>query len=225
MSTVAVTITQVEAAGLRWWLREGTSDWSSIREVAVQRAYFTHAFKPEPGERWLDAGANIGAFACVAAAAGAEVVAYEPWPEAAELARANLRLNDLQARVLEKAVGLEGGRGRLGLSRSEWRHSLLNTGGKGYAVPVVAFADAIAGCDAAKLDIEGAERAILEAAELGSLRKLVFEWHFDHWPPTDIYLAVLDRLRQEFPEVRARKVPAGIDYRWFPPAAIVRCWR
>jgi predicted RNA methylase len=80
----------IEAAGFRWWIREGTSDYSSISEVAERRAYFTGYFKPEPGEHWLDAGANIGAFAVVAAAAGAQVTSYEPAPDNAELARRNL---------------------------------------------------------------------------------------------------------------------------------------
>lgn len=223
MSAAAVEqLQRIEAAGFRWWVRPDTSDLSAIREVAERRAYFTRAFKPEPGERWLDAGANIGAFAVVAAAAGAEVTAYEPAPDNADLARRNLRENGLQARVLEKAVALSGGIAHLGLTRSHWRHSLLHTDREGYAVPVVAFADAIAGCDAAKLDVEGAELAILaEAPDFGELRKLVLEWHFDHEPRTDVYLAALDRLREHFSEVKGRKVPAGINYDWYPPAGLV----
>jgi FkbM family methyltransferase len=225
--TVATEQTQlIEAAGFRWWIREGSSDYSSIQEVAERRAYFTRDFKPEPGERWLDAGANIGAFAVVAAAAGAEVVAYEPEPSNAHLARRNLEANDLHARVLEKAVALEGGLARLGLSSSNWRHSLLKASSDGLPVPCVSFADAIAGMDAAKLDIEGAELAILaECEDFGELRKLTFEWHFDYEPATDVYLAALDRLREHFAEVRGRKVEPGIDYDYFPPAALVRCSR
>jgi hypothetical protein len=128
--------------------------------------------------------------------------------------------------VIEKAVALEGGLARLGLSSSHWRHSLLKPSGDYLPVPVVAFADAIAGMDAAKLDIEGAELAILASCEdFGSLRKLTFEWHFDYEPLTDVYLAALDRLREHFPEVRGRKVEPGTTYDYFPPAALVRCWR
>jgi FkbM family methyltransferase len=217
---------RIEAGGFRWWVRpEHPCDLSAIREVVERRAYFTRDFRPEPGERWLDAGASIGVFAVLVAAAGAEVIAYEPTPESADLARRNLSENGLQARVLERAVALHSGFGRLGLAKAPWRNSLLRSGGEGYAVPVVSFAEAIADRDAAKLDIEGAEIAILlDARDFGRLHKLVFEWHFDHERRTDVYLAALDRLREHF-EVRGRVVEPHTRYEWYPPAAIVRCWR
>jgi hypothetical protein len=90
---------------------------------------------------------------------------------------------------------------------------------------VVAFEQVIAGADGCKLDIEGAEIEILQAADFGGLRKLVLEWHFDYERRTDVYLAVLRRLGEHFSEVSGRKVPPGVDYDWFPPAAIVRCAR
>jgi FkbM family methyltransferase len=227
MSAVPVErLERIEAAGFRWWTRPGTSDETAVDEVAVRRTYWRRDFHVEPGERWLDAGANMGAFAVPAVAAGAEVVCYEPWPESADLVRRNLRENGLRARVIEKAVALEGGVARLGIAKSVWRHSLLRTRGRGVSVPVVAFADAIAGMDAAKLDIEGAEIELLQRADdFGSLRKLVFEWHFDYERATDVYLATLDRLREHFDEVSGRKVKPGIDYVWFPPSAVVRCRR
>lgn len=226
------TLQRVRVAEFEWWVRAGTSDLTSIREVAEKRAYFAGDCQPEPGEHWLDGGANIGAFTVVVAAAGARVTAYEPWPPSAELARRNLRENGLTGRVLEKALALEAGTARLGLARTEyaeWRHSLLRQGGDGHMTPVVAFADAVAGVDAVKLDVEGAEIALLTAPgleqALAGVGKLCFEWHFDYAPATDLYLGVLERLRGVFAHVRARSVPAGTDYRWFPPAAIVRCWR
>ena len=230
MSAATTAARQVELAGYRWWIRD-RGDVSSIKEVVERRAYFTRRVHPEPGERWVDAGANIGAFAVVAAAAGAQVTSYEPWPESAALARRNLVENDLGGEVREQAIALDAGVGRLNLARgSQWRHSLLRRAGERtareqVAVRVVAFADAIAGADGCKLDIEGAEIPILGVADFGSLRKLVFEWHFDYERQTDVYLGVLDRLREHFAEVSGRKVPPGVEYRWFPPAAIVRCLR
>lgn len=229
MTAAADTLQRVEVGSFQWWIREGTSDLTAIREVAEKDCYFTRAFQPEPGERWLDAGANVGAFAVVCAAKGAHVTAYEPEPENAALARRNLRENELRpphARVVEKAIAFEGGFASLGLSKSAWRHSLLRTKGTLVQVPVVAFADAIKDMDGAKLDIEGAEIEILrETTDYGSLRKLVFEWHFDHCRPTDVYLDVLDRLAAHWTEVKGPRVKPGIDYTFFPPAALVRCTR
>lgn len=222
----------IERHGLRWWIRPETSDLTSIDEVVGRRVYFTRYFAPGAGERWLDAGANVGAFSVLVAATGASVTAYEPWPDSADLARRNLRENGLQGRVLEKAVALEGGVARLGLASTEyaqWRHSLLNADGQGFAVPVVALAEIVRDFDCVKLDIEGSEIAILraglDAVAWRGVRKLVFEWHFDHERATDIYHDVLYNLSGIFPNVRGRKVPPGVDYTWFPPAALVRCWR
>jgi FkbM family methyltransferase len=228
MSTVAerLDLVQVECGGFHWLIRPGSSDESVLDEVVRRRSYFTRAFHPEPGERWLDAGANIGTFAVLTTAAGATVTAYEPWPEHAELARRNLALNGLTARVREKAVALHRGTGRLGLSRSLWRHSLLKQRAEGLAVPVVAFEDAIAGMDGAKLDIEGAEIELLQAVEdFGHLHKLVFEWHFDYERSTDVYLDVLARLAEHFRYVNGRKVKPGTQYTFFPPSSLVRCSR
>jgi FkbM family methyltransferase len=219
----------IERHGLRWWVREDTSDLKSIDEVVGDRAYFTRYFDVEAGDVWLDAGANIGAFSVYVGSKGAEVTAYEPHPDNAELARRNLRENGVEARVWEKAVALTGGLARLGLASTayaQWRHSILLTQGDGFAVPVVALADLLPRYDCVKLDIEGSEIAILRSGtDWSAQRKLTFEWHFDHEQRTDVYLDVIANLQEQFPNVRYRKVPPGENYRWFPPAALVRCWR
>lgn len=219
----------VERHGFRWWVRPDTSDLTSIDEVVGRGTYFTRYFAPEPGDVWLDAGANVGAFSVLVAAAGADVEAYEPWADNADLARRNLRENGLGGRVVEKAVTLHGGLARLGLASTDyaqWRHSLLHSGGEGHAVPTTALPTILPRFNAVKLDIEGSEIEILRAGlDWSGIRKLTFEWHFDHERDTNVYLDVLAQLGEAFPNVRGRKVPADEQYRWFPPAALVRCWR
>lgn len=214
--------------GYSWWLRPGTSDKTSVDEVVGKDSYFTKEFKPGSRDRWLDAGANIGAFSVIVGTVAAGVDAYEPHPANAELALRNIRANRARARVHAMAVAETAGVATLGLASTDyaqWRHSLLlSDDNGGIEVPVAAFADAVAGCDCAKLDIEGSEIELLQTADLSCLRKLVFEWHFDRERDTNVYLGVVERLHDVFARVSYRHVPPDTQYNWFPPAAVVRCW-
>lgn len=216
--------TPVTRHGFKWWLRPGTSDLTSVNEVVGRRAYFTREFQPAAGEHWLDGGANIGAFSVLVGAI-TNVRAYEPHPANAALARRNVLTNGSLARIHEAAIGAEAGHAHLAATTeyAQWRHSLLLEG-VGVDVTVEAFADAARGCDCVKLDIEGSEIELLQAADLTGLRKLVFEWHFDRERDTNVYLGVVERLHSQFARVSYRDVPPDTQYDWFPPAAIVRCW-
>lgn len=234
--------------GFQWWLRPGTSDFQSVKEVVRQRSYFTREFKPESRDRWLDGGANIGAFSVLVGTTAKAVEAYEPHPDNAALAQRNVNANRARARVHAEAISVEAGVLPLGLSKTtygQWRHSLLMSEGEGEGragssidVPVRAFHEAAATSDCVKLDIEGAEADVLMAADLSPFRKLVFEWHFDRERRTDVYLDVIERLQSFFPRVDTHVLPPpgkvvhqvntqkGLPgYVWFwPCATIVRCW-
>lgn len=56
-------------------------------------------FAPMPGEHWLEAGCGNGAFTIYASARGASIVAFDPNPESAALARRNLDSNGLAGEV------------------------------------------------------------------------------------------------------------------------------
>lgn len=75
----------------------------------------------QPGDTFLDVGANIGYFAILAAAAVGEqgsVIAYEPDPENYRLLQANIELNALRPAIKSVAAALSDvdGEGRLYLS-------------------------------------------------------------------------------------------------------------
>lgn len=74
-------------------------------------ACFLAALAEHPGRATaFDVGANVGVFAWAAAAAGGwDVVAFEPTPELAEVARAVATANDLEIDVEEIALGAETG--------------------------------------------------------------------------------------------------------------------
>lgn len=70
---------------------EESSDEQALAEVLEKRAYrrIRSGFDVLPGERWLDLGANIGAFALYCRMQGATAVCYEPDPYCFEILRKN----------------------------------------------------------------------------------------------------------------------------------------
>ena len=94
-----------------------------IREEGIWEPHETSLILDllQPGDTFLDVGANIGYFSILAAAAVGEagsVMAYEPDPENYRLLQANVELNALRPRVISTAAALSdaNGEGRLYLS-------------------------------------------------------------------------------------------------------------
>lgn len=224
----------IEVKGLKFQVRPGTSDEQAIKEVVTNAAYQRRYFQIESGERWLDLGANIGAFACFAAQKGAVVEAYEPEPDNAAQTALNLRLNGYPETVHQVAVVADTEtRDHLNLYLSNtdyglWRHSLYKTKNKrAIQVPVVRISSLLENCDGIKMDIEGAEIDILNSlSDYRNVRKLCFEYHFDVNDSIPLFISIMGKLKQTFTEVRHGKMPDGLEhYKFYPPARIVFCWR
>jgi FkbM family methyltransferase len=122
-----------------------------------------------PGVRLADIGAWIGPVTLYAAAAGAEVHAYEPDPAALGELRDNLELNpDLASLVTVHPYGLAATDGAAALSSGELGDSgasLVRTGAATATVEVRDIRGELAGdlgqCDVVKIDIEGAEYTVV----------------------------------------------------------------
>ncbi|MGI9082268.1 MAG: FkbM family methyltransferase [Thermoleophilaceae bacterium] len=146
-----------------------------VANTAVEVAageYAAPGFEIAPGDRVVDVGANVGAFAVLAARRGAGVEAYEPHPETfvhLERNAAGLAVKCVQAAVVARSPPR--GTVTLELDRdSDTRHRV---GGSGIEVPAVTLAEAVAGgCDLLKLDCEGAEFELLEATPEDSWREV-----------------------------------------------------
>jgi FkbM family methyltransferase len=154
------------------------------------------------GETWLDGGANIGAFSLLALVRGASVVAFEPHPENCDVWKKNILANFPSA-INDKRVVLQAS----AISASSmdsvvlhitpnnhWRHTVvpenlpkLKSLWTSITVTNTSLAKLLTtwpDITAIKLDIEGAELAILETGILASdacknINKFVFEYHFD----------------------------------------------
>jgi FkbM family methyltransferase len=149
-------------------------DPRAVANTAVEVAageYGATGFEIAAGERVVDAGANVGAFAVLAVTAGASVTAYEPHPDtfaALEHNVAGLDVTCVRAALVARAPG--GGTVLLETGGDADTHHRVGTAG--LEVPATTLAEAIgAGCDLLKIDCEGAEFELLAGTDGDVLRR------------------------------------------------------
>ena len=180
----------VDAGGNRFFIR--TADNYVGRHLFIygvwerfETALIGHLL--QPGATMIDVGANIGYYAVLASrrvGATGTVFAFEPGAENFALLENNLRLNDCSNVVAERlALADENGRGKLFLSVSNpgdhRLHPAASFGDAGYDGEPVRAAESVrlmrlddylaqrgaARVDVMKVDVQGAEMAVLRGAE------------------------------------------------------------
>jgi FkbM family methyltransferase len=128
----------------------------------------------------VDAGANIGAFSYLVKviAPAARVIALEPDSETFEFLVAQPFCKDIDCRLA--ALGPVAGRAALKQGTNSVTHEVdfTQTG----AVEVVTLESIATAPTLLKLDIEGAERAILTAGIPDAIGCVLMEWHFADSP-------------------------------------------
>jgi FkbM family methyltransferase len=114
----------------------------------------------KPSDRVVDIGANVGVFSAVASDLGAYVIAIEPHPPTV----VRLRANCPDAHVEPVAVGADAGTVALGVTNDAGGTQRPAVGdGDAYEIPQ-RRADELPLPDVVKVDVEGAELAVLEGA-------------------------------------------------------------
>jgi FkbM family methyltransferase len=166
------------------WYRAGTSDENALIEVIEKKAYRRASidFDVKPGERWLCAGSNIGAFALYAKSKGAKsVTCFEPMPDCFAILKKNA--TGPIFKLHNKAItNIDAPTVTFYMPRREkdkYRSTLLPRKGKYPEITVKnLYASKLRGkFDAAKLDIEGSELGIIDDGLLPRVEKLCFEMH------------------------------------------------
>lgn len=220
---------------IQFFHREGFSDLKAFEEVIGRKAYNAYGLKIIPGERWMDCGGNVGAFALLAAHSGAKVTVYEPDPYNCDMIRRNLKLNNLTATIKQAALVHDDTKSTtlyIGNNNQVWRNSIITKwSDKGIKVPCLNFDDEAQNFDCCKMDIEGAEMPILENSKT-IFKKLIYEWSFDVDPSLPRFRAVLDKhhliynvkgMRKAFDY--EKRVERSWKKSWFPLCTTMHCFK
>lgn len=182
MNTVYDT---VEVAGLTLSHRPGTTDIRVIHEVITNRCYRRAkvGFDVEAGEKWLDLGANIGAFAAYAHSRGARCESFEPEPGCFAVLKVNRQPG---CNIFRAAVTSHDGptipffaqkdkaRQATASTLSHRSRNRMEAVGE---VANVCAADLPRYYNGVKMDIEGAEHDIIDRGMIPACDKLVLEYH------------------------------------------------
>ena len=156
-----------------------------IREDGIWEPYETSLLMSflQPGDVFVDVGANIGYFPVIAASLVGDtgaVFAFEPDPRNFELLQANLRLNRCEQCVSAIGAGLaeKAGAGRLFLSADNaGDHQIFAAGEKRKSLPISLLQGSeylrgrLQRLDLLKVDVQGAEYSVM-AGLLSLLREL-----------------------------------------------------
>jgi FkbM family methyltransferase len=138
-----------------------------------------------PGDRVLEIGSCVGVVALTAARiVGADnVLAFEPNPMAAKVARENFALNALTIELMTTAVGVEDGTLDLRVASDSWlgASGRRQFDGRTVATPMRSISSVVADFRPSVLviDTEGMEEELLPACPLSGVRALVVEVHPD----------------------------------------------
>ena len=187
-------------------------------------------FKIKKGEHWIDLGGNVGSFAVLALSKGATVDIYEPDPFSCKMIEKNLKVNDYDANIYQKAVVANDKKKMtmyVGNNMNVWRNSLYkNWGNEKFTIDCVHYENVITKDSIVKMDIEGAEMAILESMQEFP-KKMVYEWSFDIDPSLTRYREILKKMKKRYKSIRGTEF--NLDFvewqkSWFPPCANVYCY-
>jgi FkbM family methyltransferase len=216
------------------YFRPNSSDVDVIREVCERKVYRkkTVGFDVEPGEHWLDLGANIGAFALYCRMRGAKATCFEPDPENFEV----LKKNAPDFSLVNAAVtSLRQPKLCFFKSNNPDNHYRQTIIPVGRYKPAGEFHNVYAGrlngvafYDGVKMDIEGSEFGLIDYDLLPKTRKMVMEYHTSRdksWEMLDVRLSML---KGKFKHVKYPKVlddyierKGDVDLRF---DQVIFCW-
>lgn len=174
--------------GLKLCLDWQASEHVLIREILIREEYWPEpAFRPSAGQSVVDVGANAGIY-CVYTATQVgrqgRVIAIEPNPAVVARLKRNVGANALDevCTVVPVAISRQGGVGSLVVSSNTAISHLAEPSQHGVEVQVQTLDEVvgrlgIGGIDLMKIDVEGAELAVLQggADAVRRCRRIVIE--------------------------------------------------
>lgn len=219
-----------------FYIRVGTSDDDSLTETIRRNTYQKKGITIEPGEVWIDLGANIGGFAILAAMRGATVIAYEAEENCFAMLERNVLLNNLLDQIeIRHAAIVHDARSEdhvvihRGFTPKQQRRSGISKKFRAMEsqnVRADRFSEIVAG-RCVKMNVEGEEIGILTYAEKFTSPKFVFEWSFDVDNKISTLRAAIDKLDQFYHRVElSKKIDWSMEIwpgNFYPPNLFVYC--
>jgi FkbM family methyltransferase len=159
-----------------------TGNWYCGLQEPDEMGFLLHLLRE--GDFFVDVGANVGSYTLLAAATGAQVLAFEPLPATCAWLERNVLLNRLQDRVSVRNLGLAEVPGRLAFTTGlDTVNHVLKPGeqAESLEVPVSTLDLELEGRQplALKIDVEGFEKPVLQGGTAAlaspSLRAVILE--------------------------------------------------
>ena len=201
---------------------EVKTDYLTCNEIFRKNIYKTDRYFKK-GEKWLDIGANIGAFTLSALESGCEVIAYEP------VERNIAKLKELQKNynfTLEEVAVLDKSETMpIYLDKGgEWRHTLYKIRGRPSIDVTVIDAINLPDCDGIKIDAEGAELDIIYRLEEFP-KYLLFEYDGGHHKLVETFNKLISFLGGFYNNIEIVNPPPkdAEKFSYFPNGITVLC--
>ena len=172
-----------------FYIREGSTDEAIINDVRYGNTYLDYNFKGfTSGDIVIDIGAHIGSFAIECALRGAKVIAFEPDTDNFNLLVKNIEANKLCGRIIPVNKAVSDSSGTVMIYKDNVNYGSHSIDKKyvdhisndKIEVTAVAINDVLKDYKKIamlKLDCEGAEYDIINAASLLNVDKIVMELH------------------------------------------------
>lgn len=157
-----------------------------VREIWDENVYEVNGGRFDVEGITVDIGANIGAFAILAAHHGSRVLAVEPEPHNLEAMRNNIAINGLEQRIIVSDVGVSDYTGTAVINDGGGGASIYEENADGVFIDVITLDQLferynVEKVNVLKIDVEGSEVAIVLGASRENLDKCAYiTLEFDH---------------------------------------------
>lgn len=217
---------------MNFYYRSGSSDEKAFADVFKVKCYhWDKIFKTNQWRKsWLDLGGNAGAFALLVGNDCDGITVYDPVPANCDLIKKNCDINGIRAEIVCAAASVRDGKKAQFHVRNDdqnWRSSLFAPKVKGKTKRVIPVNLVMPKEKAVnlKMDIEGGEYELMDAAFLQKFDSFVFEYGFEIDKSITNFLSRMKKLGAYEMNWRSELETCGFQRwpdNWFPMAVMVK---
>jgi FkbM family methyltransferase len=170
-------IRQIEGTSIKFDIRDDyETDEIVIKEIFKENVYEVNSERFAVDGVTIDLGANIGAFALLAASHGSKVYAVEPEPHNLEAMKNNITLSGLDHLVTSVPYGISNFKGTAVIDDNGGGSTIKDDGAFGANIEIISLDGLFAlynieKVNVLKIDVEGSEVEIILGASKETLNK------------------------------------------------------